>query len=138
MAPKESGSAAVNDEADCCAGNASSYSRDAGKIQSRSAGTTYQRVTGEVGPIHLLGGPRVVVERHATRAFVWVENPIWGWPDARREFLRPDSPAVVKYALALASRIKDAALAEQHRQARMQDARQREVDSFRAEREACR
>lgn len=127
MAPKESGPAAVNDEAGCCAGNGSSYSGKRPEKQSGSTGITFQRVTGEVGPIHLIGGPRVVVERHTSRAFVWVENPIWEWPDARREFLNPASPAILKYAQALALRIRDAALAEEARRVRLEVARKQEV-----------
>ena len=114
------------------------HSKKPREKQVCSAGVTYQRVTGDVGPIHLIGGPRVVVERHASRAFVWVENPIWGWPDARREFLNPASPAILKYAQALALRIRDAALSEEARRARIDAARKREADAFRAEREARR
>ena len=96
-------------------------------------GITYQRVTGSVGPIHLIGGPRVVVERHISRAFVWVENPIWGWPDAQREFLSPESPAIFKYAQALALRIRDAAHAEEARRSRIDAARKQEAAARLAE-----
>lgn len=95
-------------------------------------------MTGDVGPIHLIGGPRVVVERHATRAFCWVENPVWGWPDARREFLNPVSPAILKYAQALAFHIRDAALAAEAKRARITDARKRETEALRVEWEAHR
>lgn len=86
--------------------------------QIERAEITFQRVTGNVGPIHLIGSPRVVVEHHASRAFVWVENPIWGWGNSRREFLNPKSPAIFKYAQALAIRIRNAALAEEARRGR--------------------
>lgn len=136
MAPKKSGRAAVNDEAGCRAGTASPYSEKRVKSPPETFGVTYQRVTGSVGPIHLIGGSRVVIERYPSRAFVWVENPIWGWPDARREFLNPASPAIRKYAEALALSIRGAPLAEEARRERVGEARKYEAAARLAEWEA--
>ena len=119
-----------------CPANAPANSGNAPKNQASLVAPTYQRVTGGVGPIHLIGDSRVVIERHPSRAFVWVENPIWGWPDARREFLNPGSPAILKYAHALAYRIRDAALAEEARRARIAEARKQEAAARLAEWEA--
>ena len=84
-----------------------------------------QRVTGDLGPIGLLArphspAPRVVIERHPRKAFVFVESPAWGSSDCKREFLDPSSPAIEKYAMLLAYRLRKAALEEQtkaHRKA---------------------
>lgn len=115
--------------------NAPAYSAKPVEKQASArlpVGVTQQIVVGPVGPIHLVGSPRVVVERHPTRAFVWVDNPIWGWPPALREFLNPNSPTILKYAFALAEQIKDAAEKQEARLARIVEARKREAEARRA------
>lgn len=89
---------------------------------------TYQRVSGDLGPIGLLGSPppRVVVETRAAEAVVWIENPVWGWPVLTRAFLNRESPKVARYAKSLALMIKAAALKEQDRKARRDGARWQE------------
>ena len=103
-------------------GEPASYSEN----QPEKQAVTYQRVSGDLGPIHLIGSPRVVVETHATKAFVWIENKPWGWPELRREFLNRESPKVARYAKSLALMIQAAALKEEQRRGRLQEARWQE------------
>lgn len=142
MAPNETDPAGKDGAGvDSCPANAPAYSRNGRKNQLSpvdSAGVTQQFVVGDVGPIHLIDGPRVVVERHRDRAFVFASPQVWGWPPSLREFLNPDSPAILKYAQALALRIKDAALKEEARLARIVEAHKQEAEAFRAERDARR
>ena len=86
-------------------------------------GVTYQRVTGDIGPVSVLAKrgcppPAVVVERGPMRAQVWIEHAPWGWPHGLREFLDPASPAVLRYAKRLALKLREAALIEQGRRVR--------------------
>jgi hypothetical protein len=84
-------------------------------------------VTGELGPIHVLGSPRVVVAARDGSTWVWVDNQPWGWSDATKEFLRVPSKAANAYALELAGRIREEARQEFERRERIKDARLRDL-----------
>lgn len=80
---------------------------------------------------HLIGDPRVIIERRAGSAFVSVRPRPWGWNNVDREFLQPDSPGVERYAQSLVQRIHDAGKAK-HLE------RERHIAMRKAEREAAR
>jgi hypothetical protein len=80
---------------------------------------------------HLIGSPEVIIERRNGSAFVSVHPRPWGWQNVDREFLRPDSPGVDRYALALVQRIHEAGKAK-HLE------RERHIALRKAEREAAR
>lgn len=84
-------------------------------------------VTGELGPIHVLGSPRVVVASRCGSTWVWVERQPWGWSNATKEFLRSPSKAALRYAVELATRLRTEAQAESDRRERLQNARLAEL-----------
>lgn len=78
------------------------------------------------GPIHLIGGPLVVIAKRGASAFVWIERKPWGWLLPTMEFLNPESPGVRRYAEKLLTRIGTEAEAAAKRKARLQEAKRRE------------
>ena len=82
----------------------------------------------------LLGNPCVIIWRERSRAFVLlrcfrterrgteeqtiIERAPWGWSNADREFLNPDSPGVNRYALRLVRRIREEGTEEHARRSR--------------------
>lgn len=83
-----------------------------------------------LGPIAVLDSPRVCVGFRDDCTVVWVERAPWGWSDPYRLYLKANSSAARRYAVALAERIRDAAHAEQARRERIRDAKVRERLSF--------
>lgn len=78
----------------------------------RKMGTV--KVQGDLGPVHLLGGPegspRVWITRHAAGAFVRIHPRIWGVGDGLREFVDPQSPSIERYAFRLVDLVRQLAL----------------------------
>jgi hypothetical protein len=84
-------------------------------------------VRGDLGPIHVLNSPRVVVASRGGSTWVWVDNQPWGWSDATKEFLRVPSKAALRYAVELATRLRDEAQREFDRRERLKSARLAEL-----------
>lgn len=87
-------------------------------------------VDGELGPIALIGSPRVCVGFRADCTLVWVERCPFEWTDPFREYLKPRSGSACRYALHLASKLRDMANAEFARRERIKEAKVRERLSF--------
>jgi len=75
-----------------------------------------------LGPIAAIGSPRVCVGFGDGWTMVWIERLPWGWSDPHKMFLSPMSKAAVRYALALAERVRNAAQREQDRRDRAKNA----------------
>lgn len=91
-------------------------------------------VTGELGPIEVIGSPRVVVAVRADSTFVWLANQPWGWNIPTREFLKRNSKAANSYAVELATKVRDEAQREHDRRERIGAAKEREREAVRRER----
>lgn len=74
---------------------------------------------------HLIGSPRVIIDRDNSKAVVWVAGKPWGWSDPTIEFLNPASPGVDRYAQELLGRIRAAGEREANRKARQREAKLR-------------
>lgn len=77
---------------------------------------------------HLIGSPRVVVDRYADKAVVWCHAKPWGMPDPEREFLNPHSPRVDLYAQELLGRLRAKGEREAERRERILEAKLREAE----------
>lgn len=83
-------------------------------------------VTGDLGPIAAIGSPLVCVGFGDCFTVVWMERKPWGWSNVCKTWLGSPSSGAIKYAVALAEKVKKAAEAEQARRERRQDAALRE------------
>lgn len=94
--------------------------------------STARAVGGDLGPIGMIGGPRVIIGTRPPSAIVWVERLPWGWPNPRREFLNADSPSVKSYAKNLVEKFRAAAQREfDKREARRGSRRRGDAAVFR-------
>jgi hypothetical protein len=82
---------------------------DAGLFQAVEA------VEGDLGPIAVIGSPRVIVGFGNNWTAVWIERLPWGWSDPYKLFLSPMSKAAIRYAVTLGERVKKAAEREKER-----------------------
>lgn len=82
-----------------------------------------QRTVLKVENGHLIGGPQVVVDRHESKALVYVLNRPWGLQNTDKEFLNPLSPRVDAYAADLLGRLRLKAEREFQRKERVAEAR---------------
>lgn len=84
-------------------------------------------VDGDLGPIGLMGSPRVCLGDSGGSTWVWLERRPWGWSNANQAFVgRNRVRAAIYYAMKLAEAIRKAAMAEQARRERLQAATLRE------------
>lgn len=102
--------------------DSAAYSKNTAKKQAKRT-----KVSGDLGPIHLLGDPppRVVVERGDDRVLVMIEPRLWGMVNTDKVFLG-SGQAANRYALSLAMLIRSRALREHERRERLKDAKVRE------------
>jgi hypothetical protein len=74
----------------------------------------------KVKDAHLIGGPRVVINRLPSVAEVYLANAPWGWGSCRIEFLNPrPGGKAERYAAKLQERIEQAAARERERRNRI-------------------
>jgi hypothetical protein len=74
---------------------------------------------------HLIGGPRVVIERDGSTVTVWMHSPPWGWGNQARQFINPQSQGPERYAAELRERIRAACERERARKERLAAAKLR-------------
>lgn len=68
-------------------------------------------VAGEIGPVHLIGSPRVVVATRNLKSWVWVTADVWGRGDRSKEWLKSRNPGThhpgaIRYGRELAQTLK--------------------------------
>ena len=84
-------------------------------------------VTGPIGPIEVIGSPRVCVCRRGNETHVWIGGPVpWGWDNKTVVFLGAPN-AALKHAFGLAMKLRAEAEREFRRRERIKAARLAEL-----------